>query len=176
MKFTLCAFQKNTDYNFPSRLLRFRMLWCTFTRFNPLFVAFTWFWRIVVDPCFIHRHKSMQKLFRIVIKISQIMLQGGHTNAFLVDCEQSRQNIDHTLSWDVYNLSYLTHFHLRVIQNNIMNLIYHFWCSDLIGMTWSWYGFCARATTTKFGKPLLNHSLWGTRARIMFIELGLGFW
>ena len=30
-------------HNFPSRLLHFQTLWCTFTRFNPLFWPFTWF-------------------------------------------------------------------------------------------------------------------------------------
>ena len=65
-----------------------------------------------MDPFFIHRYKSTQKLFRIAVKIGQIFLRSGHTNAILVDCEQSRhpsytelshaqismQNIDHTLS------------------------------------------------------------------------------
>ena len=75
----------------------------------------------------------------------------GHTNAFSVDYEQSRhpsctklhhaqmcmQNIDHTLSSDGYDLRYFTHFHFRVIQNNIMDFIDHFWCSDLIWTTWN---------------------------------------
>ena len=33
------------------------------------------------------------------------------------------QNIDDTLSSDTYDLSYLMHFHFRVIQNNIMDFI-----------------------------------------------------
>ena len=51
-----------------------------------------------------------------------------HTNAFLVDCQESRhpsctelshaqiclQHIDYALSCDGYDLSYLTHFHFRV--------------------------------------------------------------
>ena len=53
-------------------------------------------------------------------------------------------------------LSYLTPFHFRVIQNNIMDFIHHFWCSDLIWTTWTWYGFCARTTTMKFSKPRQN--------------------
>ena len=111
---------KNINHNFTSRLLRFRTLWCSFTRFNPLFWPFTWFRSIVVDPCCIHRHKSTKKLFRIAVKIGQILLPSGHTNAFLVECEQlwhpsctelshaqmCMQNIDHTLSWDGYDLSY----------------------------------------------------------------------
>ena len=79
---------KNTSHNFPSRLMRFRTFWCTSTRFNLLFWSFTWFRSIlVVDPCFIHRHKSTQKLFQIAVKIDQILLRCGYTNAFLVDCE-----------------------------------------------------------------------------------------
>ena len=119
---------KNTSYNFPSWLLCFRTLWCTFTRFNPLFWPFMLFRSIVVDLCSIHCHKSMQKLFRIAGKIGKILLRSGHTNEFLVDCEQSRypyctelfhiqicmQSIDYTLIWDGYDLSYLTHFHFRV--------------------------------------------------------------
>ena len=87
--YSMCI-PKNTSHNFPSRLLRFRTLWCTFIRFNPLFLPFTWFRTIVVDPCFTHRHKSMQKLFQIAVKIGQILLRSSHTNAFLVNCEQSR--------------------------------------------------------------------------------------
>ena len=147
---------KNTSHNFPSRLLRFRKLWCTFTRFNLLFWPFTWFRSIVVDPCLIHRHKSTQKLFWTAVKRGQISLWSSHTNAFLVNCERSRQhisctevshaqmcnqNIDRTISWDGYDL---THFHFRIIQNNIMDFIDHFWCSDLIWMTWTWCDFCAR--------------------------------
>ena len=119
----------NNSHNLPSRLFCFRSLWCTFTRFNPLFWPFTLFWSKVVDPCFIHRHKSTQKRFQIAVKIGQIMVRSGHTNAFLVDCEQSwhpsctefshapmcMKNIEHTLSWDGYELNYLTHFHFRVI-------------------------------------------------------------
>ena len=86
------------------------------------------------------------------------------------------QNIDHTFSSDGYDVSYLTHFHFRVIQNNIMNFINYFWSSDLIWTTWNWYGFCAHTTTTKFSKPLLNHSIRRSRVRIIFIEFGLGFW
>ena len=145
---------------------------------------------IVVDLCFIHRHKSTQKLFQIAVKIGQILLRSGHTNAFLVDCEQSRNpsctnfshaqmcmwNIDQTLSWDGCDLNYVTHYHFQVIQNNIMYFINHFWCSALIWTTWTWYSFCARTTTPRFPKPLLNHSVWRSRVRIIFIELGLGFW
>ena len=87
--YSMCI-SKNTSHNFPSRLLRFRTLWCTFTRFNPFFWPFTWFRSIMMDPCSIHRHKSTQQLFRIEVEIGQISLQSGHTNAFLVDCEQSR--------------------------------------------------------------------------------------
>ena len=86
------------------------------------------------------------------------------------------QNIDHTLSWDGYDLSYFTHVHFRIIQNNIMVFIGHFWCRDFIWTTWTWYVFCAGTITTKFGKPLLNHSIRQSRVRIIFIELGLGFW
>ena len=180
----------NASHNFSSQLLCFRRLWCTFTRFNPLFWPFTWFRRIVVDPCFTYRHRSTQKLFRIAVIIGQILLRSSHTNAFLVDCEESRhssstelshaqmcmQNIDHTLNWDGYNFSYITHFHFWVIQNNIMDFIDYFWYSDLIWTTWTWYGFCARTTTAKFGKPLLNDSIRRSRVRLIFIELGLGFW
>ena len=42
------------------------------------------------------------------------------------------QNIDYMPSWNIYDLNYLPHFHFRVIQNNIMDFIDHFWCSDLI--------------------------------------------
>ena len=181
--FFLCS------YNFPSRLLRFRTVWCPFTGFNPLFWPFTWFRNIVVDPCFIHRYKSTQKLFPICFKKGQILLWSDHTKSFLVVCEQSWhpsstelshaqmciQNIDRMLSWDGYDLSCLTHFHLRVIQNNIIDFIDRFWCSDLVWTTWTWYGFCVRTTKTKFGKPLLNHSIRWSRVRI-FIKLGFGFW
>ena len=100
---------KNTSHSFPNRLFRFRTLWCTFTRFNPQFsTLFTWF--------------------------RGILLRSGQTNVLLLDCKQSRhssctelshaqmcmQNIDHTLSWDGYDLSYLKHFHFRVIQNNFL--------------------------------------------------------
>ena len=65
-----------------------------------------------MDLCLIHRHKFTRKLFRIAVKIGQILLRSDHTNAFLVDCEQSRypsctglshaqmcmQDIDQTLS------------------------------------------------------------------------------
>ena len=44
-----------------------------------------------MDSCFIHRYKSTQKLFQIAVKIGQILFRNGHTNAFLVDCEQSLQ-------------------------------------------------------------------------------------
>ena len=156
----------------------------------PLFWSYTWFRSIVVEPCFIRRHKSTQKLFRIGVNICQIFFWSGHTNLFLVDCEQSRhppcielshaqmcmQNIDYTLSWDKYDLSYLMHFHFRGIQNNIMDFLNHFWCSDLIWMTLNWYGFCAHTTTAKFGKLLLNHFMRRSRVRKIFIELGLGFW
>ena len=70
----------NTSHNFPSQLLRFWTLWCTYTRFNPLFWPFTWFQSIVVDLCFIHRHNLTQKLFRITVKTFQILLQRDHTN------------------------------------------------------------------------------------------------
>ena len=136
----------NEVYKISSRhfstecILRFRTLWCTFTRFNRLFWPITWFWSIVVDLCFIHRYKSPQKLFRTAVKIGHSLLRSGRTNPFLVDCEQQRhpfctelshaqmcmQNIDHTLSWDGYDLSYLPQFHFRVIQNNIMDFINHF--------------------------------------------------
>ena len=69
--YSMCIL-KNTSHNFPSRLLRFRTLWCTFARFNPLFWPFTWFQSRVVDACFIYRHKSTQKFFRIAVKIGQI--------------------------------------------------------------------------------------------------------
>ena len=181
---------KNTSRNFARRLLRFRTVWCTFTRFNPLLWTFRWFQIIVVDSCFIHCHESTQKLIRIAVTIGKILLWSNHTNAFAVDCEQSQhpsctelshaqmcmKNIDHTFSWDGYNPSYLTQFYLRVIQNNIMDFIDHFWCSDLIWTTWTWYGFCARTTTTRFGNPLLNDSIRRSRIRIILIELGLGFW
>ena len=128
MSYILClipmCIPENTSHNFPCRSLCFQTLWCTFTRFNPLFWPFTWFRSIVVDPHFIYRHKSKQKLFRIAVKIGQSLLWSGHMIAFLVDCEHSRhpsctelshaqmcmQNIDHTFSWDGYDLSYLTHF------------------------------------------------------------------
>ena len=56
-------------------------------------------------------------------------MQSVHTNAFLIDCKQSRhpsyielsyaqmciQNIAHTLSWDGDDLNFLTHFHFQVI-------------------------------------------------------------
>ena len=173
---------KNTSHNFPGWLLRFRTLWYTFTRFNPLFWLFTWFRSIAVDPCFIHHQKSTQKLFRIAVKIGQILLRSGYTNVFFVDREKSRhlsctelshaqmcmQNIDHTLSWDGYDLNYVTHFNFRVIQNNIMYFIDHSWCSALIWTTWTWYSFCAGTTTTKFSKPLLNHSIRQSRLQIIF--------
>ena len=75
------------------------------------------------------------------------------------------QNIDHTLIWDGYDL---THFHFWVIQNIIMDFIDNFCWSDLIWTTWTWYGFCARTTTTKFSEPLLNYSIWRSRVRIIF--------
>ena len=53
----------------------------------------------------------------------------------------------------------LTHFHFQIIQNNIMDFIDNFWCSDLIWTTWTWYGFCARSTTTKFGGWLLSDTV-----------------
>ena len=150
---------RKISHNFPTWLLRFRTLWYTFTRFNPLFWPFTWFRSIVVDPCFSHRHKSTQKLFQM--------------NAFLVDCEQSQhpictelsyaqmcvQSIDQTLSSGGYDLSYFTNFHFRAILNSIMEFIDHFWRSDLIWAIWAWYDFCANTTATKFGKPLLNYSI-----------------
>ena len=40
------------------------------------------------------------------------------------------QNIEHTITWELYDLSYLTHFHFQVTQNNIMDFIDYFWCSD----------------------------------------------
>ena len=86
------------------------------------------------------------------------------------------QNIDHTLIWDCYDLSFLTHFHFQIIQNNIMDFIGNFWCNDLIWTTWTWYGFCARTTIIKFDKPLLNYSIRLSKVRIIFIELDLGFW
>ena len=93
---------RNSSHNFPSRLLRFWTIWYTFTRFNPLFSSFTWFRSIVVHPCFIYRHTSTQKLFRIDVKIGQILLRSDHTNAFLVDCEKSRHpsytELSHTQS------------------------------------------------------------------------------
>ena len=73
-------FPKNTSHNFPSRLMRFRTLWCTFTRFNPLFWAFTWLQSKVVDPCFIHHHELISKLFCLAVKIGQILLRSGYTN------------------------------------------------------------------------------------------------
>ena len=99
------------SHDFRSQLLRFRTLWCTFIRFSRLFSPLTWLRSMVVDPCFILYHKSTQKLVRIAVKICQILLQSGHTNAFMVDCEQPRypsctelshaqmcmQNINHTL-------------------------------------------------------------------------------
>ena len=45
---------------------------------------------IMEDPCFIHRHKSTQKLFQIVVKIGQILLRSCNTNVILIDCEESR--------------------------------------------------------------------------------------
>ena len=118
--------------------------------------------------------------------------QSGHTNAFLVDCEQLR----HPFCTE--------HFHYRIVRNNIMDFIDHFWCSGLIWTTWIWYGlgpsiyyvdslaggggggggggwkvvkncprgiwmapFCARTTTTKFGKSLLNDSIQRSRVRII---------
>ena len=145
---------KRTSHNFLRWLLCFRMLWCTFTRFNSLFWPFTWFRNIVVNPCFIYHHKLTQKFFWIAVKIGQIFLRNGHPNAFLVDFEQSRYpsctelsdaqiymlNFDGTLSWDGYNVNYLTRYHFRVIQKHIMDFIEHFWCSDLIWTTWTWYG------------------------------------
>ena len=50
-------------------------------------------------------------------------------------------------------------------------LIDHFWCSDLIWTIWTWYGFCACTTTTKFSKPLLNHFIRWSRVRIIFFLL-----
>ena len=140
---------KNPSHNFPRRLLRFRTLWCTFIRFNPLFWPFMWFRSIVVDQCFNHRHKMTQKIFQIAVKIGQISLWSGYTNAFSVDREKSwhpsctelsyaqmpMENIGHMLSWDGHDLVYLTHFDFPVIQNNIMDLIDHFWYSDFIWAT-----------------------------------------
>ena len=146
---------------------------------------FTCFRSIVVDPCFINRHKSTQQLLRIAVKIAQILLRSSHTNALLIECEQSRhlsctelshaqmcmQNIEHALSWDGYDLSYFTHFHFRVIQKNIMDFVDHFWCSGLIWTTWTWYGFCARTNTTNFNKTLVNHSIRRSRVQIIFMEI-----
>ena len=73
-----------------------------------------------------------------------------------------RSQLSHALSLSGYSKQY-------------MDFIDHFWCSDLIWTTWTWYGFCARTTTKKFGKPFLNHSIRLSRVRIIFIELGLGF-
>ena len=77
---------------------------------------------------------------------------------------------NHTqLKW--INLNYLTHFHFRVIQNNIMDSIDHFQCSHLIQTIQTWYDFCARTSTTKFSKPLLNYSICRSRVRIIFMFL-----
>ena len=122
-----------------------------FTRFNPLFWPFSWFRSIVLDACFIHRHKSTINLFRIAFKIGQILLRSGLTNAFLVDWEQSRhssctelsqaqicmQNIDHTFSWDGYDLRYVMPFHFRVNWKIIMDYFDNFWCSYVIWTTWT---------------------------------------
>ena len=51
------------------------------------------------------------------------------------------KKIDYTLSWDKYDLSYLTHFHFRIIRNIIIDFIDHFWCSDLIWTTGTSYGY-----------------------------------
>ena len=113
----------------------------------------------MVDPWFTHRNR--------------------HTDGLLVKLFHAQicmQNIDRTLSYDEYDLRYFTHSHFWVNQNNIMDFIDHLWCSDLIWTTWSLYGFCASTTTTKFGKPLLNHSIRWKTVWIIFIKLGLGFW
>ena len=39
----------------------------------------------------------------------------------LSHAEMCMQHIDHTLNWDGYDISYLTHFQFRAIQNNIMD-------------------------------------------------------
>ena len=147
---------KNTSHNFPSRLLRFRTLWCTFTRFKPLFWRLVWFQSIVVDPCFIHRHKSTQKLFRIAIKIDQILLRSGHTNAFLVDCEQSHRAFSCT---NVY-VTYWPHAHLRWIRSQVSHVL------PLSGHSQKYNGFCW---------TFLNHSIRQSRVQIIFIELGVSF-
>ena len=169
---------KNTSHNFPSRLLCFWALCCTFTRFKPLFFPLTWFQRIVVDPGFIHRHKSTQKHFRIAVKICQIFLRSGHTNVFLVSIVSNHDThlhrafsctIVYAKYWAHAQLRWIRSLYLRVIQNIIMDFINHFWCSDLTWTTWTWYSFSARTTTTKFGELLLIHN-------IRRSWLGLGFW
>ena len=146
MKITPCASQKTLSITFSAECCVCGCFGTFLPGLTHCFWPFTWFRSIVVDPCFIHRYKTTQKFFRIAVKIGKILLQSGHPNVFLVDWEQSQhpsctepshaemwmQNIDHTLSWDGYDLSYLTHIHFRVIQNKIMNFIDHIWCSDLI--------------------------------------------
>ena len=117
--YSMCI-PKNTSHNFPSQLLRCRTLWCIFTRFNPLFWPFTWFQSIALDPCFIHRSKSTQKLFRIVIKIGQILIGSGHTNEFLVDLAP---NLHRAFSCTDMYVKYWPHAQLRWIRSQLSHAL-----------------------------------------------------
>ena len=129
MKNTPCASQETLAITFPADC-------CVFGRFGALLPGLNHCFYPLRDSgvswwiCFLNRHKSTQKLFRIAIKIGKILLRSGDTNAFWSIVSNRGTHLAQiflihkcvckilttTLSWDGYDLSYLTHFHFRVVS------------------------------------------------------------
>ena len=141
--------------------MRFRPLWCTFTRFNLLFRPFMRFRNIVANPCFIRRHKLTQKLFRIAQSFFMYKCVCKILTTRSVEMD-TISAISRTFTFGSFKtISCILLIFFRVVA---------FFGRPGLGMV-----LCVHTTSTKFGTPLSNHSIRRSRIRIILIEFGLFF-
>ena len=137
-----------------------------------------------MDPCFIHRQKWTQKLFLITVKLGQILLRSGHTNAFWSIVNNRGTHLAQSFLMHKCVCKILTTRPVEMDTISAISRTFTFGSFKTIsrilliisGVVISFgrpglgtYGFCACTTTTKFGKPLLNHSIRRSRVRTILV-------
>ena len=137
-----------------------------------------------MDPCFIHCHTFMQKLFFVALKQLQTMLWIVDTLLFLINCEQTQhplwtqlshwqmfmQNGEYTTFWYLQLLCYLMQLQLTISQNEFVEFFGVFQDICRISVTWAFSIICVCTTMFKVSIPPLTHCFWWSRVRIILIK------
>ena len=90
-------------------------------------------------------------------------------------CPNIDLNVPYAFHWNVYNLTYLTHFPSTITGYDVVDFIDQFLRSHLFWMAMKLSITCANTAAKKFSEPLMNHTMRWSRLLIIFFEFFFSF-